>query len=230
MVDHIRSKRSRSPRGRRQESSPIFARALSYSILAHGVLFTTTVLVGDLDLERTVGVSKKATEVAMAPRAPERVVSNLRELSPVIEVPPILEVVDVVEEFPESDPPEAPMEEQIDPLLVQDPFEGIELEPIPSPELEGTPEEPVGEEPEPVRQVLEGPLPDYPPAAVLRRLEGTVVVRMIVDLSGQVLEVEVVSSSGHGTLDRAAIKAAHGYRFEAGEGIITVSKTFVFPL
>lgn len=228
MVEHIRSKRSRSSGGRRHERASIFARALSYSVLVHGVLFTTAVLVGDLDLERTMGASKETTEVAMAPRTSDRTVSIPREFTAVIEVPPILELVDVVEELPAFDPTEPPMEEQIDPLLEEDPFDELELDPIQK--LDGTPEEPVGEEPESVRQVLEGPLPDYPRVAVLRRLEGTVVVRMIVDLSGQVLEVEVVSSSGHGFLDRAALKAARRYRFEAGEGTLTVSKTFVFQL
>ena len=64
----------------------------------------------------------------------------------------------------------------------------------------------------------------------MRRLEGTVVLEMTVDPSGGVVEVELVSTSGHGSLDRAAIKAAHGYRFEAGDGTLTVSKTFTFRL
>lgn len=229
-MDYIRSKRSRPSRARRPESSSNYTRALSYSVLAHGLLFTTAVLVGELDFERRQGVSTEATELAMAPRTPERIISIPREVRHVEEVPPIIDVVEVVEELPQFDPPEPPMEEELDPLLEEDPFKEIELEPIPSPQLEESPEEPVGEEPEAVRQVLESPMPEYPRAALIRQIEGTVVVEMIVDLSGQVLEVEVVTSSGHGSLDRAALKAARGFIFEGGEERVTVSKTFVFKL
>jgi len=77
---------------------------------------------------------------------------------------------------------------------------------------------------------LESPAAVYPGRAVLRGLEGTVHLTLTVDPSGAVIAVELVKSSGHGSLDRAAIEAARGYRFEPGEGSITVSKPFTFQL
>ena len=99
-------------------------------------------------------------------------------------------------------------------------------------ELEGelAEEEPVGEVPKTVRSLLESPEASYPRAAYLRKLEGTVVLSMVVNSDGTVTEVEVIQSSGHRLLDRAALVAALGYRFESGEGNMTVQKPFTFRL
>ena len=48
------------------------------------------------------------------------------------------------------------------------------------------------------------PAPAYPRAAVLDRAEGTVVLRVLVDVDGSPLEVAVETSSGNRELDRAA--------------------------
>jgi len=198
-----------------------------YSIAAHGAFITAAMFVVEIDWSDDVGVSNLAPEIAMVSRAQSLTVPISRELEPTTEVPPILDMVDVVEEIPMVEPPP---DEPKDPLLDEDPFEDLELDPLPIPEPETPPQEPVGEEPEPERRLLESPLPVYPRSAAMRRLEGTVVLEMTVDPSGGVVEVELVSTSGHGSLDRAAIKAAHGYRFEAGDGTLTVSKTFTFRL
>ncbi|MCA1790789.1 MAG: energy transducer TonB, partial [Thioalkalivibrio sp.] len=42
----------------------------------------------------------------------------------------------------------------------------------------------------------------YPRQARMRRMEGTVVVRFVLDRSGDVLSYEIEDSSGHGILDR----------------------------
>ena len=56
--------------------------------------------------------------------------------------------------------------------------------------------------------------PDYPRAAVRRRLEGTVVLRLQVGVDGGVRHVEVVRSCDHSILDSAAVEAARSWQFE----------------
>lgn len=53
-------------------------------------------------------------------------------------------------------------------------------------------------------QTLASPPPPYPRDALRDRLEGTVVLDVHVDAEGRPVEVTVVTSSGHRTLDRAA--------------------------
>lgn len=51
------------------------------------------------------------------------------------------------------------------------------------------------------------PPPQYPTAAVQERLQGTVLLRLSIDVDGHVEKVAVVQSSGHQSLDEAAIEA-----------------------
>jgi protein TonB len=44
-------------------------------------------------------------------------------------------------------------------------------------------------------------------------LEGTVVIRILVDAQGKVDRVVVVASSGHAVLDESAVDAARRWRF-----------------
>lgn len=48
------------------------------------------------------------------------------------------------------------------------------------------------------------PAPSYPPEALARALEGTVMLRVLVDVDGSPLSVEIERSSGHRKLDDAA--------------------------
>ncbi|MDP1651977.1 MAG: TonB family protein [Rhodocyclaceae bacterium] len=48
----------------------------------------------------------------------------------------------------------------------------------------------------------------YPRAAIVRGLEGRVVLLLTLDAAGRVTAVEVASGSGHALLDAAALKAA----------------------
>lgn len=50
------------------------------------------------------------------------------------------------------------------------------------------------------------PPPPYPPEAERRRLEGTVLLQVLVDVDGRPIEVRVQRSSGHRALDEAARK------------------------
>ncbi len=60
------------------------------------------------------------------------------------------------------------------------------------------------------------PPPEYPRLARRRGLEGTVLLEVLVDRNGRVLEVSVQTSSGHSILDRAAIRGVRSWRFSPG--------------
>lgn len=63
-------------------------------------------------------------------------------------------------------------------------------------------------------QTLAAPPPPYPRDALLDRLEGTVVLDVHVDVQGRPVDVVIVMSSGHRTLDRAAQRQVlHKWRF-----------------
>jgi protein TonB len=54
--------------------------------------------------------------------------------------------------------------------------------------------------------------PAYPPVALAQHLEGTVLLRLHIAATGRVQRVQVVKSSGHGVLDRAAVEAVSTWR------------------
>ena len=58
------------------------------------------------------------------------------------------------------------------------------------------------------------PRPPYPARAVRRGLEGRVILDVEVLITGRVGEIKVDESSGHGLLDRAAIKGVRKWRFK----------------
>lgn len=58
------------------------------------------------------------------------------------------------------------------------------------------------------------PSPTYPAAAMRRSESGTVVVEVEVDAAGLPVSVEVGQRSGSRDLDRAAVEAVSGWRFE----------------
>lgn len=71
--------------------------------------------------------------------------------------------------------------------------------------------------------------PSYPRRALRRQQKGTVWLMLLVNEQGRVLEVELAESSGHGVLDRAAIKAVKLWRIKPAEqgGIAVVSRVKV---
>lgn len=126
----------------------------------------------------------------------------------------------------QEDPPKRREEQTIDPELLKN-------APIPptGPTTSGTGTQfhipvtpagpgPVNSKPEGLAQP-DGPLisivrvlPSYPGAAEARELEGWVDVRFDVTTAGQVINVDVISSS-HRIFESAAIRAAERFRFRA---------------
>lgn len=62
----------------------------------------------------------------------------------------------------------------------------------------------------------DNPRPVYPKRARRRGYEGTVILEVLVDRTGRVNELRVLTSSGHSVLDRAALKSVNGWLFEPG--------------
>ncbi|MBJ19829.1 MAG: hypothetical protein CL933_10455 [Deltaproteobacteria bacterium] len=231
MVDPKNINRTRSLRGRSTQDFSRLPWAFSYSIGLHALFVGGLVLINEVEWSSPVGPSNTPREITVASLPRDDAFVVIREQEHETEIPPVLEEVDLIEEDLVPDPPQPVKPMEKDPLLEEDPFEDLELEALETLEVEEVPiEEPLGEEPEELRQLLESPAPVYPKSAVLRHLEGTVHLSMTVAPSGDVVAVELVKSSGHGSLDRAAIEAARGYRFEPGKGTITVSKPFTFRL
>lgn len=59
------------------------------------------------------------------------------------------------------------------------------------------------------------PPPVYPRKARKRGMEGVVLLEALVDISGWVADLRVLSSSGHRLLDKAALKSVKKWRFIA---------------
>lgn len=67
---------------------------------------------------------------------------------------------------------------------------------------------------------LNNPAPVYPPISRKLREEGRVVLRVLVNASGLVESIEMVTTSGHARLDQAALAAVRRWKFipaRAGE-------------
>jgi len=63
----------------------------------------------------------------------------------------------------------------------------------------------------------QSPPPSYPPAALRRGESGTVVVRVDVDAGGLPLDAKIIQRSGSRDLDRAALDAVRGWRFQPAQ-------------
>lgn len=79
------------------------------------------------------------------------------------------------------------------------------------------------------------PAPDYPPIALRRGWEGTVRLRVTLDIQGHPSRVELAVSSGHPILDESALAAVRRWQFRPatrlGEAVVaTVEVPIVFKL
>jgi len=62
-------------------------------------------------------------------------------------------------------------------------------------------------------QLLSNRPPEYPEEALRNRQQGIVILRVSITATGDVLELKVLSSSGHAILDTAATEAVGAWRF-----------------
>jgi protein TonB len=75
------------------------------------------------------------------------------------------------------------------------------------------------------------PKPSYPAEARQRGIEGHVVLRVSVDANGAATTVSVLSSSGHESLDDAALAAVRRWRFvPATRAGVAVAATADVPI
>lgn len=78
---------------------------------------------------------------------------------------------------------------------------------------------------------LNNPRPNYPLAARRRGDHGTVLVRVLVTAEGQAASVGLEKSSGHSSLDEAALAAVKSWRFvPAKQGAQAVEAPYVVPV
>ncbi len=77
------------------------------------------------------------------------------------------------------------------------------------PEIEIVPYYKVEVKPQPIYT----PPPEYPELARKAGIEGKTVVKMLVDIDGSVIDVQIVKSSGNQMLDEAAVACARKTRF-----------------
>jgi len=86
----------------------------------------------------------------------------------------------------------------------------------------------VGDEEQTPPQFVSNRPPAYPPAAIARRWEGTVLLRLFVSSRGEIARVEILRSSGHSLLDQAAATAVAGWKAEparrGGYAVASVEK------
>jgi protein TonB len=79
--------------------------------------------------------------------------------------------------------------------------------------------------------VLANPKPDYPRQARRRGLEGQVVLEVEVRADGRPGRIDIVASSGHAILDRAALEGLRRWRFQpARHGGRAVDATLRVPV
>jgi TonB family protein len=74
--------------------------------------------------------------------------------------------------------------------------------------------------------------PVYPKMAIRRGIEGKVLVRLKISNEGIPLETQIVSTSGHESLDQAAVLATKEWRFQkrSGQEHYFVEKNIIFQL
>ncbi|MBK7878279.1 MAG: TonB family protein [Planctomycetes bacterium] len=70
------------------------------------------------------------------------------------------------------------------------------------------------------------PKPDYPEGARRRSEQGTVTCRLTLDREGFVLEVALVTSSGHRELDDAAVRTLKRWRFEPIQELTNAKRAY----
>lgn len=140
---------------------------------------------------------------------PERIVIvNMPKARPETPPPPVLKIekVQPPTQTPQPQRQVIPQPEINPPPVL---FNDSNTMSIPVPEIttpDPGPPRPVGPQISESLQYASAPAPAYPHRAMMDNREGTVVLKVLVDVDGTPLSVEVQTSSGHRELDEAARK------------------------
>ncbi len=129
------------------------------------------------------------------------------------------EITAEIEKYEEPPPKERPkvaveaesevIEEAVETIATTE-FQEDLIRTIPTgPEIEIVPYYKVEVKPKPIYN----PIPKYPELAKQAGIEGTTVIKMLVDIDGTVSEVKILKSSGNQMLDQAALVAAKQSKF-----------------
>ncbi len=160
----------------------------------------------------TIEFSQPAPPVVQAPPPPPEPI-----VQPVVEPPPVEDELAVKPPPPKPIPKPKPVVKPV-PKPVAKPVEQTPAPPAP-PQPVAAPAPPAPPAPAPVTPAsanagyLKNPAPEYPPLAMRRNWEGTVLLRVHVLASGKPGEIQIQKSSGHEQLDDAAQAAVKRWSF-----------------
>jgi protein TonB len=101
-----------------------------------------------------------------------------------------------------------------------------QVEPKPRPEPEAPPLPSVFRDIKPVRKVK----PVYPPEAEAQHIQGRVVVRLSVDLAGNVTAVELLLSEPQGIFEESVLTAVRQYKFKPDGTEYQADQEIIFKL
>lgn len=173
-------------------------------------------------LSATIALNLAAFVIAVRPKAPELMVAALPHTSLLVHwieapkpvPPPPLIVMKPLPPQPVVAPHVAPM--AINPPVIAPTIEGRIAAPVMPPSTMPHTDAPTMTTAAPVEATLayrSAPL-RYPPTALRQHLQGTVLLRVLVDETGKPIEVQIAHSSGYTLLDHSAREQVlSGWRF-----------------
>lgn len=170
-----------------------------------------------LGIAGAITLNATALMLLLVPVSPPAAIQEIQEKIPIYIIeakdppPPTPPVIPVQQPIRNTTTPTQPIQTQTPPQTIAQTEEpvvdgGTEYVPTADP-LPDT--GPIGP-PDPGPQIstrleyASAPAPSYPPDAMARELEGTVTLKVLVDVDGSPLSVEIERSSGHRKLDDAA--------------------------
>lgn len=170
-----------------------------------------------LGIAGAITLNATALMLLLVPVSPPAMIAEMQEKIEIqfIEAkqppPPQPPVVEVKKQPVRTTTPTPPVRTQPQ-TQVQTPSEapvvdgGTEYVPPADPVIDTGPIGPpdIGLQPSTRLEYASAPAPAYPPEALARELEGTVMLKVLVDVDGSPLSVEIERSSGHRRLDDAA--------------------------
>jgi periplasmic protein TonB len=137
-----------------------------------------------------------------------------REEPPPPPPPPTLEVVKHKPKTTVMRAPPKPEPVRADPIVTAEPTT-MSYPPVADPDPVAEPAAPVQTAPSALGYKSMKAVP-YPRIATIQRMEGTVILRVLVGADGVPQEIQIDKSSGHAVLDNAARSAVMKWRFEPG--------------